>query len=137
MIVSGSVRMSPSGVDIALFTGKAWEKLEHGPLYELLSEFYSLVVSDNHRRAIHGRLYEVEVRSSPGGGATRAVRFTTQCCNFTLTQYPTDRDGIPNPADKVNLRMEIPTSRSSAPVLDFEEVGQEISYGEGVEECAL
>lgn len=100
MQVTGSIRASSSGVDIAFKNETGFHKLKQGPLHSQIADLYNFIISNNNSIHINDRFFRADIRTSKKG-TRKSVTLPTAMGYLTVFRFtptdgtiPTDRAGI-------------------------------------------
>lgn len=112
MKIRGSIRRGQSGIDVGFITdevNKKWETLEDGPFKETIRLFYDLLLSQDSRRVIGGKIFSVQQRAM-GSNNVRSVMFPIGIGRVNMTRFDKLFNGKVAPPDRVSIDIEVPTS---------------------------
>lgn len=105
MRITGIARRGPGGVDVA-FTKKGdndWYKIQ-GPLRTNIELLYNFLLSSEEKCKLFGRIYAKKHKKYKGNKSS-SVTVHGGLFIIVLTRYEKNRNGGPNPSDKVNVEL--------------------------------
>jgi hypothetical protein len=107
--IKGAIRRGPSGPEVSFPFENKWHRLQHGPLFAIIRQFYEFILSKDYHRNIGGKTYNIRMSGTSG---SRSVEFDTTLGFVRLTRFENGVQGGANPSDRVQVRLIIPTEET-------------------------